>query len=208
MKKLRTGVVSLVTVVANCNHWIGFHITNQLLEQGLKVEGIVDCKKDDSLSLFFGRNSNFSFYSGDTNEIYEQFICIGSIQEDVNISAELCVTLAHPSTVHPFTSLNGVIIELPLLFGEWMPMSENGMYFQGEFVPFSSDYFLQHAIYIHDFIDVFLKWLEMYEVGEEKQNVNKIKLDNYIDIKDNRPKEATVNQVIQHFRNQRLGKMF
>ncbi|NBJ70937.1 MULTISPECIES: hypothetical protein [Clostridia] len=194
----------MATLVVNCNHWIGFHIVNGLLEQGLKVEGLVNDKKDDGLTLFFGRNSNFSFFIDKKNNTYDQIIQVGPMNIDVTLSSELFITLAHPITVNDLTSSNELYIELPLLFGEWMPMTESGMYFQEEFISFSSDNFNQHATYIQDFVARFITWLSTTDLHHIKGTVKKINLDKFVKIQDNRPKEDKVKQVIQHYRNYRL----
>ncbi|WP_139344966.1 hypothetical protein [Virgibacillus pantothenticus] len=201
---INKGVMGLVTLVANCNHWIGFHIVNGLLEQGLEVEGLVNDKKDDGLTLFFGRNSNFSFFIDKKNNPYDQIIRVGTMNINANLSSGLFMTLAHPSTVNHLTSSNELYIELPLLFGEWMPMTESGMYFQGEFISFSSDNFNQHATYIQDFVARFINWLSTTDLHHINRTVKKINLDKFVGIQDNRPKEDKVKQVIQHYQNYRL----
>lgn len=195
--------MGLVTLVANCNHWIGFHIVNGLLDRGLKVDGLVTDKKDDDLTCFFGRNSNFSFFEEEHNT-YDQIIKIGTMDINATLSSGVFMTLAHPSTVNQSTSPNELYIELPLLFGEWMPMTETGMYFQDEFISFSSDDFNQHATYIQDFVVCFINWLNTSDLHHIKRTVKKINLDKLVGIQEKRPKEDKVKQVIQHYQNYRL----
>ncbi|MGM8364392.1 hypothetical protein ACLIBG_02805 [Virgibacillus sp. W0181] len=139
-------------LVENCFHWIGFHLIDQLLEEGYRVDGINahNSNETDHFLLFLGRNSNFTLLKDvPPDKTYDAVFTIGSPYDKVSYKRRFEICRDH-TTVNE--SESKVIIEQPLLFGEWMPMNEKGFYYKNEFVPFISDCFLQEAIYIRKFV--------------------------------------------------------
>ncbi len=137
--------------VENCFHWIGFHIVNRLLEEGCRVDGIDDLstEKKENLAMFVGRN--------------ELFRHLPVIQESSGYNAIITVDdqMVKMHREEPVT------IQLPLLFGEWMPMNQDGVYNGDEFVPFAAKEFTSRAVYIDDFLTGFLQWLQASSLPSE-----------------------------------------
>lgn len=188
-------------LVDNCNHWIGFHIASDLLENSYMVDGVGEENHD--LSMFLGRNSSFHFVNPDVKKQYETAIIIGAESDTIGFQSEQTLIINPTSTNR---DENRVAINAPLLFGEWMPMNEQGFYRNNTFITFDSDYFRTEAIYIKDFIKGLLQWLKMEEfpsslkVRSEKNKENKdVKLENAIYIRDNRPMEEKVKNVLNHY---------
>ncbi|WP_449354081.1 hypothetical protein ACUL41_12015 [Virgibacillus natechei] len=187
-------------LVDNCNHWIGFHIANDLLENSYTVDGIGDENSD--LLMFLGRNSSFNFVGRNLEKQYETAIMIGG-QSDTEFKSGQTLIINPKSTDRVE---NRVEINTPLLFGEWMPMNEEGFYNNNTFIRFDSDYFQTEAIYIDDFTKGLIQWLKMkefpstLEVRSEKNKDNKhVKLENTVYIRDNRPMADKVKNVLEHY---------
>lgn len=147
--------------VANCLHWIGFHIVNRLLEDGYQVDGIADnnSEREEELSLMLGRNSSFTLYNNENqlkDKSYTDMILVGNKQRTMMQSKKI-FTIGK-NIKQKTGSIN---IELPLLFGEWMPMDEHGVYLDDHYVKFDSRRFKDKAIYIDDFIDCFMQWIKV-----------------------------------------------
>ncbi|MBY7143095.1 hypothetical protein KFZ56_08500 [Virgibacillus sp. NKC19-3] len=189
-------------LIANCDHWIGFHIASVLLERSYTVDGIGDENSD--LAMFLGRNSSFHFVKSDVSKQYAFAIVIGD-QEGSDQFQSGYTLMINPTRKDRVS--NRVIINAPLLFGEWMPMNEQGVYCNNSFITFDSDYFQTEAIYIKDFTNGLLQWLKTeelpshLEVRSEKNKENQhVKLENAIYIRDNRPMEEKVSNVLEHYR--------
>ncbi|MFU0788606.1 hypothetical protein [Virgibacillus proomii] len=187
----------MTILVVNCNHWIGFHVVNYLLENGMEVEGLLNDKEDESLSLFFGRNSNFIFYSHKRDNRYNLIIQIGQMEVPSAVSSDYSIVLDYkqPEKIRA----TDLFIELPLLFGEWMPMTEKGMYMNQHFIPFSSTHFLEHAIYIKDFVKSLMDWLETDDDYKKLTVIKKNQLEKILQIRDNKPNKDKLEQVIRHY---------
>ncbi|WBX79986.1 hypothetical protein PD280_20610 [Virgibacillus salarius] len=187
----------MTCLIINCNHWIGYHIVNDLLEKGWEVDGLVNEQLNDSLSLYYGRNSNFSFYQSANKKHYDTKIHVGSMKRVEEVSADLSVVIHSVAPDH--LHANDFFIKAPLLFGEWMPMTENGMYRNQLFIPFNSTYFLTEAVYIKDFMHAFMDWLEKdNKKGENKEN-KQIKLEKSAYLRDNIPIEEKLDHVLEHY---------
>ncbi|UJL47616.1 hypothetical protein KFZ58_07055 [Virgibacillus sp. NKC19-16] len=187
-------------LVDNCNHWIGFHIVDELLENSYTVDGIGD--EDSVLAMFLGRNSSFNFVKPDVKKHYDTAIIIGD-QSNTGIKSGQSLII-NPVLVDRVE--NRVEINVPLLFGEWMPMNEKGFYYNNTFITFDSDFFQTEAIYIKDFTKGLMQWLKMkelpstLEVRSEKNKDNQhVKLENAVYIRDNRPMEEKVKSVLEHY---------
>lgn len=140
--------------VSDCFHWINFHIVNHLLEKGYSVTGnerpLTD--KQEHLAMMIGRNDLFSLISDDfTTEKYTHAILLNGIPDQIQNMAAIKMFKLTRET-EPYEKGAASVIRIPLLFGEWMPMNEDGIYVDEQFIPFTSDTFQNEAVYIEDFI--------------------------------------------------------
>ncbi|SFA82346.1 hypothetical protein SAMN04488072_102127 [Lentibacillus halodurans] len=180
----------MVVLVENCFHWIGFHIVNHLLENGYNVDGTdkLNTDKKEHLSMFVGRHELFRHISPlEKRNAYDAFL---RIDDD-----ELKLEKNHP-----------VIIKLPIIFGEWMPMSQEGMYVQHDFIRFDSEQFLSEAVYVKNVLKSLQQWIhssDLPSVLEVKsfhdRRTDNVKLENAIYIRNNRPIAESINIVKDHY---------
>lgn len=203
--RLNERVLIMPILLVNCFHWIGFHIMNELLEAGYMVEGIdnMSTEQDEHLSMFVGRNSSFTLIEKENLSHYKSSIIVGSWPHSEDIQADqmlqLCESNAKNLEEH-------IIIEMPMLFGEWMPMTEDGLYHQQKFIPFNSSLFLTEAIYIRDFTSHLLQWVtytnlsQVIKIKSERNKDTDLKLENIIYLRDNRPIHKKVEHVVDHYK--------
>ncbi|TRM11909.1 hypothetical protein FH966_09545 [Lentibacillus cibarius] len=176
--------------VQNCFHWIGFHIVNYLLEKGYRVDGMDDITTDkkEHLSMFVGRNELFRHvpYSRATDSY------------DVTMFVDdYCLKL---NTHAPVT------IQLPLLFGEWMPMNDKGIFVQNEFISFDSKQFLRQAVYIDQFLNSMQQWIhatrmpaELVVRSERDKDAGGERPENLLHIRSNETVEEYIQLVKAHY---------
>ncbi|HLR79388.1 MAG TPA: hypothetical protein VK119_02245 [Bacillota bacterium] len=199
-------------LVANCFDWIGFHLVNYLLENGFQVHGVDELKstKKEHLSMFFARNDRFIFTTvqqiKDEEKVFDTAFIID--EYDINpIQAKQTIAIRNQEkcTYEDKT----IVIEVPILFGEWMSMCENGVYKNNQFIRFDSEQFLNDAIYINDFIQGLMARVEnknlfpMLHVLSIKCRQKHIKLENVFYIRDNRPIEENIKKVTEHYKRYR-----
>lgn len=154
-------------LVMNCFHWVGYHIVAQLLENGCQVDGIAGRENamEEHFSMFLGRNSNFKLKETEHADVYDKAIIVGAHTggEEINAKCQFLITRKAKEQ-----SLSNMIrVQIPLLFGEWMPMNEEGMFIGEQFIQFDSDYFLSEAVYVEDFISTLLQWLKTEDVPDQ-----------------------------------------
>ena len=188
-------------LVNNCNHWISYHIIDELLNIGFEVEGLKNGEKNDHLLMYFGRNSNFSLAEDYKNKYYHTVITLNHLLFGVKSK------YAH--VVNPKGRSNEkedvFHIQAPLLFGEWMPMNEEGMYINEKFIPFDSEHFLTKSIYIKDFTKAFIQWMQSeskarnLEIISNNNKNERVKLESSIYLRNNRPVKEQLAQVIKHY---------
>lgn len=199
--------------ITNCFHWIGFHITNRLLEDGYNVDGIADMntEKEEDLSLMLGRNSMFSLYNSE-NEIkekeYTDVILIDKSKVRAIPSGKtyaLGISTEEPTVIK---------LELPLLFGEWMPMDENGVYVNDKYIKFDSSQFQNEAIYIDNFLDCFTQWMRATDLPQsitltrdKTLQCEKKSLAKQMYIRENRPIEDEITSLINHYKKIKKFKL-
>jgi hypothetical protein len=188
-------------LVNDCNLWISYHIIEELLNAGQKIEGVKNGEKDDHLLMYFGRNSNFSIAEDYKTKQYQTVISLHKPLDDVKAKQSHII---NPIDNQP--KRDGVtLIQAPMLFGEWMPMNKNGMYVDEKFIPFDSEYFLTNSIYIKDFTKVFIQWMQSGHKNHELEIVSKnnehegLKLESSIYLRDNEPIKEQLNQVLAHY---------
>ncbi|WP_330948531.1 hypothetical protein [Virgibacillus sp. MG-45] len=195
----------MTTLVMNCFHWIGYHIVDHLLQQGEKVYGCdhVDTDQKDHLSMFFGRNDQFTFCKTIDEKRYDDIFIIEQQNEHPLPSSHRAVRIG----TREMKQLDDQMIDIhiPYLVGEWMPMANDGVRIGGEWIPFESNLFIQEAIYVKDFIPIMLQWknhtfLEpaLTVRSQHSKDQNK-KLENSISIRDNRPNNTIVRILKEHY---------
>ncbi|RDW19960.1 hypothetical protein [Oceanobacillus chungangensis] len=193
-------------LVINCNHWIGYHIVNTLLQHDYLVDGIESDTELDELSMFFGRNSSFSFYNIEDRKRYDTCICVGEHGHLETIDAER-VFIINPGKMNDWMDYDtATMIFAAHLYGEWMPMTEKGFYDNQEFIAFQSNDFKENAIYIEDFANGLIQWIQSsnlssnLEVKSERNNgkVNK-ENQNSIYIRSSLPLEKRMTALQKHY---------
>lgn len=191
-------------LVINYSDWIGYHLVDALLQEGYTVTGKDGANGNEILEDFFARNSYFKIYDKQKKETFSYAVCIGDELCADEFTAEKIILLnANQSTkVERATA-----IEADKLFGEWMPMDEEGFHYKGKKVLFSSDNFKTKGIYIGDFVKEIVKWLKEAGSGNDvpMRAVRSLeketeKLENFFHVKENKPIEESIQQVIEHYR--------
>src|SRR5690606_19650653 len=99
--------------------------------------------------MFFGRNSSFQWFEDSYDEKVSTALIIGNRISSIPINADRIIQIVLKQTKK---IPDAVTINAPLLFGEWMEMTNEGVTDGNRIIPFQSDEFLQDAIYIEDFI--------------------------------------------------------
>ncbi|MFZ3577905.1 hypothetical protein [Virgibacillus sp. DJP39] len=191
--------------VTNCFHWVGFHLVNRLIENDYAVDGIANLstKKEEELYLMVGRNSNFSLFNNVSeikDNVYTDAILINP-EEPIYFQTSRTFTVGVDLGNPDFVALH-----TPLLFGEWMPMDEEGIFVNDQYIAFDSNEFQNEAIHINDFIDCFMQWLNACSmpnlialtpnqsvIGEEGDPGK------YIYLRKERPLEEQVNLLVNHY---------
>lgn len=190
----------MATVVVNCFHWIGFHFTEMLIEQGEEVIGVQGSKheKSDFLSMFVSRNSLFT-HKNDMPEKAEKVIVIGYTNKIPKSDTIIqCLTGDNTKNVNKESHL---CIEIPLLYGEWMPMDKSGIYVDNKHILFTSRQFKEKAVYVKDFIKNCLDSLDgnMKDTKESLSKNQEFILENNPCFRDNRNKNKKVEKLQEHY---------
>lgn len=200
------GEKTLSILVVNYNHWLGYHIVNALLENDYQVDGIQLKQGVEDLSMFFGRNSNFSIITPQEFKRYDFGIIVGDYNHDIQQNCERLFVI-NPEQERIRNLGNNVIhIKTDLLFGEWIPMEEKGVFFQGKLIPFTSDFFKEHAIYVEDFTKGLMQWMNITElpstlhVHSKKTKMQAdLKLEKNIYLRENVYIDENVKTVVDHY---------
>ncbi|MBN8233708.1 hypothetical protein JF544_00540 [Halobacillus kuroshimensis] len=137
----------MLVTVQPCFHWIGFHITSYLLQEGVEVIGVdpIETNQSDFLYMYVGRNSNFQhFFQKEDKENHVQ----GTEKE---ASVEY---VDH----HLLVRKNGetLWVKLPALYGEWMDLQRFGIQDKDQLKSWIKK---KEAVYIGDFLNDLLKSL-------------------------------------------------
>lgn len=166
-------------LVVNCLDWIGFHLVNQLLEKGYKVDGLhtLVSKKREHLSMFLGRNSSFLLMKSIEMIEYDVCFIIGAYEEIEEIKSKHLIHMKH-EPIDQIGTGTRLEIQMPLLFGEWMPMNNGGMYDNGTYIPFESKDFLSEVVYINDFTKNLLQWITAIRDQSNTKEIAKISFEN------------------------------
>lgn len=199
-------------LVVNCDGWVGFHLVNTLLEHDYIVDGTTmlddtgEIQPIKDLTMFFGRNSDFSIVSR-TDKKYSIGIIVGDFDGDISQNVEKLIIINPDKKQHKsIKPTNWTTINTSLLFGEWMPMDEKGLYYKEEYIPFTSEKFQKESIYIDDFTKAMMQWLEMpdlpqelniYSSNDEEKQASKIEKNMYIS--ENILNKDNLKNVIEHY---------
>ncbi|WP_047982450.1 hypothetical protein [Ornithinibacillus contaminans] len=192
-------------LITNCFHWIGYHYVNHFLEKGMEVGGIdtIDTEKKEHLSLFLGRNSSFTLLEREENT-YDIVIQIDDGSLCSNKTPKTFMICTKPPK--HVKNTNCVLLYSPMLFGEWMDMTEDGVIWNEKLIPFNSKEFQKKAVYIEDFLDATYPIMTGTTILRDLTLISKknfqdraVKLENSIYIRDNVPIEVNVENVKAHF---------
>lgn len=190
-------------LIVNCNHWVGFHITNAFLGEDYSLDAIVDKNIDNDLELFFGRNSNLNFIDN-LEKKYEASIIIGDHEQREKVQASRTLIVQVDKEIKVKDD-NITVIRPPLLFGEWMPMDEKGFYRNNRFITFDSNDFRNNALSIHIFTSLLLKWLttsslpKYLDISSNDKNLQQ----HSIYIRQNESIEDQLDNLKQHYKKYR-----
>lgn len=166
----------MTVVVVGCYEWIGYHLINGYLDDGEEIIGIdtIDTSKKETLSMFFGRNAAFSYYKT-MEEWMDQYKDLPSsiymINENYQEEFESIFEKVSNVDVIFLTKENRQVklaekdncftIQLPFLYGPWMPPIKNW-----------DNTLPEDALYITDFVD-WLKQTDFTQVPDPVQLVPK-----------------------------------
>lgn len=197
----------MTILVQNCFHWIGYHYVNFLLEKGIVVKGVdkIDSEKKDNLYMSIGRNSSFSLIDSPKEHKVDTAIIIGSCDSTTSIKADKIIQIDVNGLKKKLD--DAIIIKAPLLFGEWMEMTEEGLMTGKKLTRFDSEEFQAESVYIGDFVKATYQVLKAppnsttITVFSKKIFLNEsVKLENSIYIRDNIPIEEKMRSVLAHYR--------
>lgn len=193
-------------LITNWTNWLGFHFINELLEEGYTVHALITDseQRTNHFAEFFIRNSSFCFVENGNLSTYDEAIVIGNFP----IKNILGRRIWHINCT--LSKYNGkcIFVFTPILFGEWMPLNEEGIFFQGKLIPFTSEYFRNETIYIKDFMKIFKQWLKSVLVphrillctNQKKCGRETFMLENIIYLRDNRPKCKPIETIKRHYK--------
>ncbi|WP_148417103.1 NAD(P)-dependent oxidoreductase [Oceanobacillus jeddahense] len=191
------------------NHWVGYHIVTRLLDNGYQVDGIRSAQLNSGLEDFFGRNSHFQEVDQVKND-YDLAIIIN--QSEIKNLHEHTEKVILIQTVFDQNAVSdnsaASVISVPYLIGEGMELEENKVYADGELVSCSDEAWQKKAIYIKDFLNVFMQWIKMthlpklIEINSVNDNLTNTKVEKKQVLLENRDIN-TVIKAIQTF-NKRL----
>ncbi|WP_188455316.1 hypothetical protein [Virgibacillus oceani] len=192
-------------VVTNCFDWIGYHLVNHLLNQGQNVIGFdeISSDKKETLSLFFGRNELFTLNPSKRNKQGDDIAISVDVQTSGHSERTIQLRFDKPEEKR---KTNIVSIKLPLLFGEWMEMNDDGFYDKNDFVRFDSERFLTEAIYIKDFIYCVMQFTksaylpELIEIKSfREKEMNDADQETSIYVRDKKPITENLKIVQAHY---------
>lgn len=192
--------------VVNCFHWIGYHLVETMLEDGIEVIGIHESETNRSnfLSMCIGRNSLFTRADCIPEDV-DYTVAIGTTS--IIPTCSYTIQLMKEHTEKKDISLHAVRVELPLLYGEWMSMDEKGIYVQNKYFPFTSNTFLNKGVYVQDYMKVFLARIhERITLQPDKKSFLKeeLTLENNSCFRDNSTKPKVIEQLQKHYRHNRF----
>lgn len=193
----------MIVKIVNCFHWVGYHLTTHLLEQGFKVHGVdtVDTTKKELFSLFVGRNDRFILDDKNNNEQSYDVI----IEINRQLSHQQVETII---TLKKMPRTNGVrqtcSIKVPIVIGEWMPKEKIAKITDS----LQTDVFLNTALRIEDVLAVCFQWLSKETLTpqtikllprENSASPNEAILENNVYLHDNMSIQNYAKEVLKHY---------
>lgn len=130
----------MIVTVQPCFHWIGFHITSYLLQEGVEVIGIdpIETNQSDFLYMYVGRNSNFQhFFQKKDKENHVQ-----GTEEEASVEYVDQHLLVRKNR-------KAIWVKLPSLYGEWMDLNRLGIQDKDQLKSWIKE---KEAVYIGDFL--------------------------------------------------------
>src|SRR5699024_3191997 len=122
--------------------------------------------EEEHLAMMIGRNDLFSAFTDDQPSNHHTHVILS--EENSAHVQNMDDVKTFKLSRKPEQEKKGVIVvQLPLLFGEWMPMNEDGVYIDKQFIPFTSEIFQKEAVYIEDFITSFMLCLTASNLPEK-----------------------------------------
>src|SRR5690625_2567625 len=188
--------------IENCFDWVGFHLTNYLLEKGMRVDGLdqIDTKKKEHLSMYIGRNDRFTLLEERNNEEDDYDLTIKITEQMKNNRNNTFVSISRRKDS---MKTNRSVIDVPKLIGEWMPID----LFNDKEKILKSEQFLKNAIHIEDFLAVVYQWIKMDSLMPKTINLISSKdeirmsiiLEHSVYLRDNRSKEKDMDKILSHY---------
>jgi hypothetical protein len=194
-------------LIQNCFHWIGFHFVNFLLEKGMVVKGVdkINSDKKENLYMFVGRNSSFQLMDSPSNHKADIALIIGNHDPSLSFNVDRIIQIDINGLNKKLE--NAMIIKAPLLYGEWMDMTEEGLIIDKKVTRFDSEQFQSESVYIGDFVKATYPVLKTLPNSSNIGVVSKkiflnesVKLENSIYIRDNIPIEENMKKIMAHYR--------
>lgn len=193
----------MIVKVVNCFHWIGYHLTNHLLEQGDEVHGVdkIDTDKKELFSLFVGRNNRFTLCNKNKNQQKNDVtIEINSQLSHQQNATVIILKKMRRTNSHAETSS----IKVSIVIGEWMPKDEIERLTNN----LQTDAFLNKAIRIKDLLAVCYQWLKketfmpqtIQLLPRENNDIpNASFLENDVYLRDNTSIQNYAKEVLKHY---------
>lgn len=202
---IKKGGVYLTCLVIGSNHWIGFHIVNELLAQDIQVDGIEEKQGNELLSLYFGRNSSFSLVTDDVNKHYDTIIFSDKKQLLQHVQADRIFEIIGDEEQLK-NATNSICIHPPILFGEWMPIKDGGVYDRQQWIGFDSAVLQTSGVYIEDFAKGLIQWMHTRQLPAElvvksirDKAHDKGKRGNTIYLRDHISVQENIKKVCDHY---------
>lgn len=189
-------------LVLNITDWISYHIADRLLSEGYEVNA-VKSNNNEHLVDFFPRNSNFELVEEPLQTSYPLVICVGPLPQFAKKLECKRIFLINSDSINLDHAIS---IQAPYLFGEWMPLSDDDLLQNENQITFSASEYEKEGLYIADFLEVFMEWVEKGPPNSEiyvkskrnGENTGK-KLEKTFLVDENVPIEENLKQVISHY---------
>jgi len=195
--------ITMKVLIENCFNWIGFHLTNYLLEKGMRIEGLdqINTEKKEHLSMYVGRNDRFALLERRNNEGDDYDLTIKITEKIKNDRHNTFVSISRRKNS---MQTKRFVIDVPEMIGEWMPLDM----FNVKETSIKSKQFLNNVIHIEDFLAVVYQWIKMDSLMPEtiklissKDKIQRsMKLENYVYLRDNRSKEKDMDKILSHYK--------
>lgn len=184
------------------NKWVGHHVVTRLLDEGYQVDGLRDKRIDTGLEHFFGRNSHFQEIERATGDYDLAIVLNDADTKNIKRNAEKTLQIQTDSSLKIISdNADTSVISVPYLIGEGMEIDETGLVLDGRFIPYTDKDWRNKAIYIQDFLDVFMQWIKMnhlpklIEVTSINNNLTNTKVEKKQVLLENRDIEEAIKTI-------------